>query len=230
MDLKELEAAGGAPERHWYYRSKAEMLRELVGCCQSVLDVGAGSGFFSRWMLRNGLAERAVCVDPGYEAEWTETEAGRPIAFRRSIVEADADLVLMMDVLEHVDDDVGLLKQYLGIAPGARVLVTVPAFQSIWSAHDEFLGHRRRYTLATLRRTVELAGARELSGHYYFGSILPIAAAVRLMQRGRAVERSDMRPVHPAIDAVLRWTLSIERRLMSYNRLAGLTVVMICRR
>ena len=56
-------------------------------------------------------------------------------------------VILLMDVLEHVDDDVGLLRAYAEPArPGTRFIVSVPAFSWLWSAHDEFLEHRRRYT------------------------------------------------------------------------------------
>jgi SAM-dependent methyltransferase len=230
VDLKEEAALRGAPERHWYYASKARMMAEHAGRCRSVLDVGAGSGFFSHWMLRAGLAEQAVCVDPGYPEERDETVAGRPIAFRRSVAESDADLVLMMDVLEHVDDELAVLRAYLDLASGARLLITVPAFEAIWSAHDDFLEHRRRYTLASLRRIVAASDAREISGHYYFGAIFPLAATMRLLQRGRAADRSDLRPAHPAVNAVLEAVCGIERRAMRLNRLAGLSVVMTCRR
>lgn len=231
MDLKEEAVLGDSIHDHWYYLSKARMMASHVDRCQSVLDVGAGSGFFSRWLLRKGRAERAICVDPGYEAEREESEEGRPIRFRQSIESSDADLVLMMDVLEHVDDDVGLLSSYAELLePGARVLITVPAFEFIWSAHDEFLEHRRRYTLKRLRRTVADAGLSEVSGHYYFGAVFPLAVVVRLLGRARKAERSDMKPAHPVLNRILRGICSAERRAMRINRMAGLSVVMLCQR
>src|SRR5690606_14588702 len=60
---------------------------------------------------------------------------------------ARADLVLLADVLEHVDDDAGALRWLLdALSPGAHALITVPAGPELWSAHDVALGHRRRYT------------------------------------------------------------------------------------
>lgn len=231
MDLKEETALGDAIHTHWYYTAKAEMMTRHVGHCRTVLDVGAGSGFFSRWMLRKGLAERAVCVDPGYPEDCDAEEAGRPLAFRRELQSSDADLILMMDVLEHVDDDAGLLAAYLALTPpGARVFITVPAFEFIWSGHDEFLEHRRRYTLARLRRTVVAAGAVEISGHYYFGSVFPLAAAVRLARRKHVPDGSDMRRQPGFTNAVLKRVCAWEASLMTWNKLAGLTVVMLCRR
>ena len=150
MDLKEEDILGSDIGRHWYYQSKAAALRRMVGGLrpQRLLDVGAGSGFFSRHLLANG-AQSALCVDVGYERTWDETVGGKPVLYRRDCDATDCDLVLMMDVLEHVDNDAGLVSHYATKVPaGAHFLVTVPAFRFLWSGHDVFLEHKRRYTLA----------------------------------------------------------------------------------
>lgn len=229
MDLKE-EAALGEARDHWYYVSKARMvMADVAGRDLSLLDVGAGAGWFGRWFLEQGWARAATCVDPGYAEERDEAVAGRPLCFRRSVAGVDADLVLMMDVLEHVDDDVGLLSHYVKMArPGTRFLITVPAFAFLWSAHDVFLEHRRRYTLRQLSGVVAAAGAREVLTHYYFASIFPAAAALRLLRRNSSPERSDMRSVPSWLNTSLIAALAAERRLMRANRLAGLTAVCLC--
>ncbi len=209
MDLKEEGLLGDAVATHWYYQSKAQALAACLpkGEELRILDVGAGSGFFSRWLLERGLATEATCVDTGYTEDRDETVQGRPLAFRKSIEASDANIVLMMDVLEHVADDVGLLASYLDKLPAsATVLITVPAFQFLWSAHDVFLEHYRRYTVASLAKTVRTAGAVPTHLHYYFGAIFPLAVAVRMTRRAGAADRSDMTPQtargqrHPARD------------------------------
>lgn len=229
MDLKE-EAALGAAQDHWYYVSKARMvMADVAERDLSLLDVGAGAGWFSRWFLAQGLAREATCVDPGYAVERDEQVNGRRLSFRRAVSVVEADLVLMMDVLEHVDDDVGLLAHYVRMArPGTRFLITVPAFSFLWSAHDVFLEHRRRYTLGQLCRVVSSAGAQHLVSHYYFASIFPAAAALRLLRRNRAPRTSDMKPVPRWLNTTLTATLSAERTWMRANRLAGLTAVCLC--
>ena len=86
MDLKEEEILGDQVNTHWYYRAKvAALLRDLNGATRvEVLDIGAGSGFFSRQLLDAGAA-RATCVDTGYAQDRDETWHGKPIAFRRAI-------------------------------------------------------------------------------------------------------------------------------------------------
>src|SRR5262245_12344142 len=111
MDLKEEDILGADIGRHWYYRSKAAALRRMVTPLrpQRILDIGAGSGFFSRHLLAEAGAQSALCVDIGYAADRDDSEAGKPVLYRRDTgPTADCDLVLMMDVLEHVDDDRGL--------------------------------------------------------------------------------------------------------------------------
>ncbi len=229
MDLKEEQVLGEAIHQHWYYLAKARLLAASVGQVGTVLDVGAGSGFFSRWLLRNGHAQKAICVDPFYEAERDEEEAGKPIQFRRSIAACEADLLLMMDVLEHVDDDRALLGQYLPqLRPGGRCFITVPAFQFLWSAHDEFLEHKRRYTLAQAERLAHAAGAEAVRGHYYYGAVFPIAAGVRLLRRGRPAEGSDLQKHSPPVNAILSGMCGIEQLVMRWNRLAGLSVALTC--
>ena len=231
MDLKEREALGDSADTHWYYQSKARMLAShLDRPARHMLDIGAGLGWFSRWMLEEGLAESATCVDPGYEADRDEEVNGRPLRFRRSVEASDADLVLMMDVLEHVDDDAGLVAAYARlVAPGTPIFVTVPAFEFMWSAHDDFLDHRRRYTVPRLRAALTAGGATPERAHYYFASIFPAAFAVRMLRRRAEAGRSDMRPAGALANAALKAVCAVERGWMRLNRIGGLTAVAFCR-
>lgn len=229
LDLKETEALGGDVGRHWYYAAKARMLAASVEPVDCVLDVGAGSGFFSRWLLREGLAKRAICVDPFYAVDHDETEAGRPIQFRRKVEACEADLLLLMDVMEHVDDDQGLLSHYMSmLRPGGRCFITVPAFQSLWSAHDVFLEHKRRYTLKQIESVVAASGGRDVSGHYYYGAVLPLAYLVRRLRRDATPDRSDLSLQPAPVNAMLSAICRLERLVMRSNRLGGLSVAVSC--
>ncbi|HEY2395394.1 MAG TPA: methyltransferase domain-containing protein [Rudaea sp.] len=236
MDIKETEILGADAENHWYYRSKAEAVeRCLHGVAfDSVLDVGAGSGYFSRHLLTHAGAASACCVDPNYPQEWQETVAGKPLMFRRDIGAINADLVLLMDVMEHVDDDVDLLQEYMQKSlPTANFLISVPAFQWLWSAHDDFLGHRRRYTLSQLENTVRAAGLEVVSGNYFYGAIFPIAAAVRFLHRRPprgSPATSDLRRHGRLVNSTLYALCHAELALMPYNRAFGLSVFCLARR
>jgi SAM-dependent methyltransferase len=235
MDLKEQDLLGEDIASHWYYRAKSAALRRLVRGLPTrhVLDVGAGSGFFSRELLARTPAREATCVDPGYAEERDETVAGKPIRFRRETPEADADLVLLMDVLEHVRDDRELLATCARrVRGGAHVVITVPAFDRLWSTHDVFLGHERRYTLPEVEALVASAGLAVVRGAYYFGLVFPLAAARRLV-RGRVPAgepRSDLGRHWPPVNAALFAACRLELPFMRWNRLAGLTVCCLARK
>ena len=204
---------------------------------EEVLDVGAGSGVFTRHLIDFGLARRGVCVDPGYEVERVEIHDGCEIAFVHGVDEVPQNLILMMDVLEHVDDDIGLIRKYTDRMPiNGRLLITVPAFQYLWSGHDVFLEHRRRYTLSSLEKVVQKAGLRVLKGRYFFGSLFPVVAAIRLWDRlqlrtGKSGVSSHLRPESSFVNTTLVHIHDVERAtLFTINRLAGLTVFCLAKR
>lgn len=235
MDLKETDILGSSIDQHWYYASKAAATSRLLGSTpiKKILDVGAGSGFFSHHLLSHSTASEAWCVDISYDADTDASTAGKPVHYRRAIDTVDADLVLLMDVLEHVDDDVGLLKAYVEKVPsGSRFLMTVPAFQFLWSGHDDFLEHRRRYTLAQLETVARAAGLTVQQGAYYFGLVFPIAATLRLLPKGAqsSPPRSQLKRHHPLVNTVLKTLCSIELPFMNANRLAGLTVFVLAQK
>jgi len=122
MDVKEEEILGPDISTHWYYVSKGRALRALLGSrhFEVILDVSAGSGVFSRLLLEAGVCRKATCVDPAYSDEHLERHNGHAISFRCSVARPTQDLILLMDVLEHVEDDIGLLRDYTRHLPAKR--------------------------------------------------------------------------------------------------------------
>jgi SAM-dependent methyltransferase len=233
MDLKEEDILGTEIGRHWYYRSKAAALRRAVAELrpQHILDIGAGSGFFSRHLLAETDAQSTLCVDTGYASDRDDSVAGKPVHYRRGIDRADCDLVLMMDVLEHVDDDRGLVRHYATKVPsGAHFLVTVPAFRFLWSGHDVFLEHKRRYRLPEIETVLRDGGLEIVHGSYYFGLVFPLAAALRFATRNAAEPRSSLKKHSPLANDVLEAICTAELPLFPINRLAGLSVFVLARR
>lgn len=230
MDLKEEHLLGEQVASHWYYRAKlAALLQTLDGnVAGEVLDVGAGSGFFSRALLERTAATGSTCVDPGYPMDVDETVTAKPLRFRRQIGSSDASLVLMMYVIEHVADDRALVADYVAkVRPGTRFIVTVPAFMWLWSGHDVFLEHHRRYTVAQAETSLSAAGLRIERGFYFYGAVLPLVAGVRLAKRltqGEAPPGSDMRLYGPLANGLLYRISRAETAVMHLNRLGGTTV------
>ena len=231
MDVKEEDVLGKEVGRHWYYRAKSRaMLRYVEALSPTfILDIGAGSGFFSKELLRRTTAREALCIDTGYRSDEQQSVAGKPIRFRTHCGAVDADLVLMMDVLEHVNDDVGLLRDYAQKVPnGSHFLVTVPAFEFLWSSHDVFLEHKRRYTLSQVEALVRAAGLRVEVAAYYYGFVFPLAAVVRLLERLRPRDerqpRSQLRRHSFIANHILGGICAGELPFLKRTRLVGLTV------
>jgi SAM-dependent methyltransferase len=231
VDLKEEEILGDQISSHWYYRAKAAaLLRDLWGHApREILDIGAGSGFFSRYLLEKTGAQRATCVDIGYPQDRDETWCGKPLLFRRAIAHCQADLVLAMDVIEHVEDDAALISAYCDLVPpGTRFIISVPAFNFLWSAHDVFLEHHRRYTLRSLEAAMRRGGLIVDWSHYYYATVFPLAAGLRLLERLRGPQtvrpQSQLRRHGTVVNGVFSGLLAAERPAMHANRLFGLTV------
>ena len=238
MDLKEFEILGSTIDSHWYYVAKGRAMRSFLADTRvtEVLDVGAGSGVFSRQLLSAGICQSAVCVDPAYAIEFMETRNSDEITFVRQEPAPSQKLVLMMDVLEHVDADVELLRQYTKhFDNDGQVLISVPAFQYLWSGHDVFLGHRRRYTHKSLLETVDKAGLRVVRYRYFFGLLFPGVAVLRWLAShrfdvGKIEAKSGLRKYPRPVNQALILLHDIERNtLFRFNRLAGLTLFCLAR-
>jgi hypothetical protein len=239
MDLKEESILGARIRDHWYYVSKGRAMRQFLAGVKApeVLDVGAGSGVFARQLLDAGLCESAVCVDPHYAEERTENHHGKSIRFVKSTDRHPHALVLMMDVLEHVADDCALLERYVvGMDTGDHIFITVPAFQFVWSGHDVFLEHYRRYTIGTLEALVRKSGLTPVRSRYFFGSLFPFVAASRLIKRmlwdqGALQARSELRLYPSWVNRVLIAVHDVERGVFfGINKLFGLSAFCLCRK
>ena len=235
MDLKERTLIRGDIGDHWYYKAKLAAVELICAPLQprSILDVGAGLGFFSRALLAKSTASEAWCVDPGYDLESDEIVAGKPLHQRRKIGNLDVDIVLMMDVLEHVSDDLGLIVGYAAkVPPGSFFLFTAPAFMWLWSGHDVYLEHYRRYTLPGLEYKIGQAGLNIELGCYLYGPLLPAAAVARVGQRlfRSNSARSQMGDHGPVLSWLFDSVCKIEAPFFRVNRIGGVTALVTARK
>jgi hypothetical protein len=125
------------------------------------------------------------------------------------------DVVLLLDVIEHLDDDAAALRAARDmLAPRGTPIVTVPAYPSLWSAHDLVLGHRRRYKTSGLRAVVQTAGFTVTHLSYFNALILPGAALVRAWKTWRGQHRHDLVRAPAPLNAALAGIFALEAAIV----------------
>lgn len=127
------------------------------------------------------------------------------------------DMVVALDVLEHVEQDIESLKSLRErLAPGGHMVLTVPAFPFLWSRHDETHHHFRRYTRASLTKAFEDAGFEISHMTYYNAFLFPLVAGLRLVRRVLGLnETADDQMPSEGANKVLKTIFSSERKLAS---------------
>lgn len=164
-------------QSHWWFDGRRRLFaRELVKAGvvdpRGILDVGTGTGSNLRMLRSLGFAG-VIGLDSSYEAIRFCAQKGLGSVHHGDIcampfASSSFDLILVTDVIEHVDDDGLALREIARVLrPGGKALITVPAFNSLWGLQDRIGHHRRRYRLRQLRRQIEDAGLRPLRMFYF---------------------------------------------------------------
>jgi hypothetical protein len=196
MDIKELNVINNNKKNHPWEYARCKLVADLIkkyiktGDNDIILDIGSGDAFFLTQFSEKYSNLKLVAVDTAYDDELilflSEKYKGHAIEFFQTvddvkITNGRVSLVFLLDVIEHIEDDVNFLKNLLksNIPPDTFFLITVPAYQYLYCKHDRWLGHYRRYSQKLLKEHVEKAGLHYVSGGYFFTSLL----LPRLMQK-----------------------------------------------
>jgi SAM-dependent methyltransferase len=240
MTEAELAAMLAHDEHHWWYRGRRRVLAAVLDGLElpplpAILDAGCGSG-----RTLDDLAARGTVCGVDTSAIAVEAARGRGhhdvhVAAVEDLPFGDHafDLVTCLDVIEHTPDDRATLAELLRVTrPGGVLVATVPAYQSLFSAHDEINGHYRRYRAATLRAAAVEAGWSAVADTHFNAVLLAPAAVVRVARRHRAGNRSELTFTPHLLDRALELPLAREARLVAKgHRLPfGLSLLMVLRR
>ena len=179
--------------RHWWFEARRDIIAALIDRNLHpdrpvrILEAGCGSGGNLEMLRAYGHVD-AFEYDAAARAAARE-KTGLDIRFgalpgELPFEEENYDLIGLFDVLEHVEADADSLAALAGrLSPGGKILVTVPAFQSLWSHHDEAHHHFRRYTRASLSEAAGKAGLRVSYSSYFNTFLLPLAIATRAIKK-----------------------------------------------
>jgi SAM-dependent methyltransferase len=252
MDL--VEVSGADHRRHPWEVARAAFFARvladagLLAAPRAVLDVGAGDGYLARALLtKMAPGSQVACLDAHYtddDLRRLAEPAVEGLSFVREAPDRRYDVILMLDVIEHVPDD----REFLGgivaqsLAPGGVVLVSVPAWQSLFSTHDTALRHFRRYSPAACRALLADEGLEVIRGGGLFHSLLfPRALSVA---RETLMRRLGREPAVPSdlgdwrggrlISSVLEGALALDNAVSHVLarggvQLPGLSVWALCR-
>ena len=224
MDRAVYEAMAEHDERHWWYRARREVVAALIRRKVTLpkdaqlLEIGCGTGHNLAMLGEFGTVD-ALEVDEvarGLAEERLGHEVlSSPLPELAGVPDGRYDMVAALDVIEHIPDDEAALE---GIArvlrPGGKLLVTVPAHQWMWSAHDVVNHHQRRYSKAALKRLIDRSPL-QLEAIGYLNSLLfPVAVAERLASKLRGKDDANLAPPAAPINQALERIFAAERRLI----------------
>jgi SAM-dependent methyltransferase len=242
MDERLMKAMLEVDERHWWYRGRrriieAELERLALPAGARVLDAGCGSGRTLEDLVRYGEVY-GIELDPEAAELARARGAGEVQTGRLEELPYEPqtfDLITCLDVIEHTPDDRATLRELRRVCrPGGWLVVTVPAYQALWSLHDEANHHFRRYGRATLRAAAVGAGWRTERMTSFNSLLLAPAAAVRLAQRRRKADGDytpELRLGPSWLNGVLERPMRAEARWLARGRTlpAGLSLLALLR-
>lgn len=228
-------------DRHWWFVGRrkiiSELIRRLVNLPKRARILEAGCGYGGNLAMLGRFGDLDAFEYEDEARSYASALLNKPVApgflpDNIGFAGETFDLVAMLDVLEHIDDDVGSLRALRErLCQGGAILITVPAVPWLWSEHDEIHHHKRRYTKAGLKKVLREAGF-EVGDVSYFNTLLfPLALAQRLMSRfsGRKLAADTM--PNRFVNGVLERVFAFENRLAGrINLPIGLSLYAIARR
>ena len=209
---------------HWWYRARREILHDYLDRYAAlprrarILEIGCGTGHNLAMLARFGDVD-AIEIDAGSRAI-AEQRLGKPVSDAPlpelpGVERGVYDLVAVLDVVEHIENDVAALAAMRSLLrPGGKILIAVPAHGWLWSAHDVVNHHHRRYSKATLTKAIEAAGLKPVKMRWFNSLLFPLAAAARIAGRLTGRDDSDDSPPPKPVNALFERVFALERYLV----------------
>jgi SAM-dependent methyltransferase len=212
-------------ESHWWFAARMEIIDEIIRTWgnlkpgDTILDIGCGTG-----AILKRLSDRynVVGIDMSPLAVKYSKKRGLTDVFEMPAEEFPKDkynvkAALLLDVIEHIEDDISVLKAAREIVgPDGRVIITVPAYQWMWSAHDTLHHHYRRYNESMLRAVLDNAGLEPIKVTYYNTLLFPLAAVKKLLDRKKdpSIQNVTLDQPPTIVNKLFKTVFASERRIL----------------
>ncbi|MGY1690020.1 class I SAM-dependent methyltransferase [Geodermatophilus sp. SYSU D01105] len=224
MDAAEIDKLARLEDRHWWYAERRTVLRRILQDRRTggwAADIGAAAGGNTR--VLESLGWRTLAFE--YSQTGAELARSRGLQVSRAdahglpLRDGSMSVVTALDVLEHLEDDDRAARELRRVLrPDGVLVVAVPADPALWSAHDDAVGHLRRYTAESLRDLLAGAGF-EVQRLWSWNVLLrPVAVLRRSRSSG-----SDLEEVPAVVNAGLRAVVALER-LLPVGRRRGVSL------
>ncbi|HUP62183.1 MAG TPA: methyltransferase domain-containing protein [Thermoanaerobaculia bacterium] len=218
-------------EHHWWHLARNRIVLrayERLGAAEGeLLDIGCGRGIVVRYFRERGIACNGIELGPATPLRGAEpfvrvemNALELPMAERERVA-----VVLLLDVIEHLSDPTAFLRDITIAFPNLTgVIVTVPARNELWSNHDEFYGHYRRYTLSQMAELERALGARCTWRGYFFRPLYPVLWVTARLKVKRNAALTAPGPSVRWLHKLLAAVFVLESRLLS-RRFFGTSIV-----
>jgi SAM-dependent methyltransferase len=236
MDRRVYDRMAEHDSTHWWYRARRDILADYLTrtgklpTAARILEIGCGTGHNLPMLTQFGDVD-AIEIDPAARAIASE-RLGKPVGDAPlpalpGVPRGHYDLIAVLDVVEHIEDDVAALSAMREcLAPGGKIVIAVPAHQWMWSAHDVVNHHHRRYSKKTLTAAIRAAGLRPEKMGYFNSILFPLAAGARILGRLTGRDDSDDAPPPPLVNKAFEAAFRLERHLVGRVPMApGLSIL-----
>lgn len=246
MNVNEYKKLHDAESTYWWHVGRLKIIHGQIKKLQekgllkfdaAILNVGAGTGGTIPTLEKFGTVMNVDTSDQairfiesgGHHAKLID---GSTLPFKDSTF----DMVVALDVMEHIEDDAAALKEWLRvIKPGGMIFITVPAYQWLWSDHDVVMHHYRRYSTGQIRSLTKAYPVKIIKLSYMIVFSLPLIIAYRLarnLTNPRASrQKSSIIKVPALVNSFFIMMLSIEARaLRLVDALFGTSILLVARK
>jgi SAM-dependent methyltransferase len=211
-------------ERHWWYCARRKIIAELIRReaklprNAQILEIGCGTGHNLSMLSGFGHVDGLELDDEARalsEKRLGRTVMASPLPELAGVPDCHYDLIGAFDVIEHIDDDRAALASIATkLKPTGRFVMTVPAHQWMWTAHDVVNHHKRRYSRRSVKSLIEGSPMRLEKVGYFNSLLFPLAVAERAASRLRGKDDGDVRLPPSPLNAAFEKVFAAERYLV----------------